>query len=199
MSNYFQDVFEGWDKFVEQTKGRPPRPLLIDALTHVKHRGAALDLGSGALNDSSFLLDEGFDFVTAVDAEPVAQNIADTFPPERFRYAISRFEDFDFAETAFDLINAQFALPFIHPDKFDGVFRRVLEALRPGGVITGQLFGDRDEWAATDSMTFHNRELALQVLQPLQILHFDEEDNPHATIASGARKHWHLFHFIAAK
>ena len=195
----FSESFQGWDKYVENSKGQPPRELLGRALQFVPERGSAIDVGAGALNDTRFLLDEGFVSVTALDSAPIAQDIADTMPAKRFRYVISTFEAFDFPVAAYDLVNAQYALPFVRPDHYDRVFAAVLATLRPGGIFTGQFFGDRDDWAGTPNMTFHSRSSALQLLAPLTLIEFTEEDDPASTTLSGQPKHWHLFHFIARR
>jgi len=85
---------QSWKDYFERTKGKPPRPLLVKAIGLLKEKGNALDLGSGALNDSAFLLSQGFSHVTAVDKVPVAIEIAKQFPKEKFEYVISSFEDY---------------------------------------------------------------------------------------------------------
>lgn len=195
----FADNFEGWYKYAERARDRPPRPLLLEAAQFTTRRDTAIDIGAGALNDTRFLLDAGFAHVTALDAEPIAQDIADTLPPDRFRYVIATFEDFAFLPATYDLLNAQYALPFIRPDSFDHVFDAILASLRPGGILTGQFFGDRDDWVGTPNMTFHSREGAEALLAPLTVLAFREEDDPASQTLNGVPKHWHLFHFIARK
>ena len=106
-----------WKEYFEQTKNDPPRPLLIKALSFVKERNNVLDLGAGALNDSIYLLGEGFKHVTAVDKEPMALEIAKNLPSDKFEYVIKSFETFEFPKEKFDLINAQCSLPFISPKK----------------------------------------------------------------------------------
>ena len=58
---------------------------------------------------------------------------------------LARFEDATWP--ACDLVNASFSLPFGAPYRFEEVWRRIVDSLRPGGRFCGQLFGDRDEWA----------------------------------------------------
>jgi len=198
MAHNFADNFSGWYDYAERYKDRPPRPLLTRAVPLVTHRGAAIDIGSGGLNDTRFLLDSGFN-VTALDGEPVAQVIADTLPSAQFRYVISSFEDFAFPLAAFDLVNAQYALPFVRPDHYRRVFDAALASLKPGGIFTGQFFGDRDDWVGTPNMTFHNKSDARHLLSPLTVLEFTEEDDPGSKTLSGQPKHWHLFHFISRR
>ena len=197
MAHSFSDNFDGWYKYAERNRTKPPRPLLTRAMGFVERRDAAIDIGSGGLNDTRYLLDSGFAQVTALDGEPVAQADADTLPPERFTYTIAKFEDYAFPPAAFDLVNAQYALPFIRPERFSQVFAAILASLRAGGVLTGQFFGDRDDWAGTPNMTFHAQADAKILLEPLTMVEWTEEDDVTGTTLSGQPKHWHLFHFIA--
>ena len=195
----FADNFEGWYKYAERARARPPRTLLIEALDHVARRDTAIDIGSGALNDVRYLLDAGFAHVTALDGEPIAQDIAATLPQERFAYVIAKFEDYAFAPDAYDLFSAQYALPFIKPAAFERVFSAIIASLKPGGIIAGQFFGDHDDWVGTPDMTFHSADEVRALLAPLTVLSLVEEDNPDSKTLNGVAKHWHLFSFIARR
>ena len=107
-----------WKNYFNNTKNQPSRPLLVKAVTFVKSKDQALDLGAGALMDSIYLLSQGFSHITALDKEPVAKEIADNLPKDRFSYIISPFESYDFPKDKFDLINAQYSLLFINPSDF---------------------------------------------------------------------------------
>jgi SAM-dependent methyltransferase len=187
-----------WKDYFQNTKNNPPRPLLIKALEYVTEKGAALDVGAGALNDSKYLLSQGFQRVTALDKNDVAQEVAKTLPADTFEYIISSFEEFHFPQNMFNLVNAQYALPFIHPKDFKRVFEDMRHSLKKGGVFTGQFFGDRDGWKDNQNMTFVTREEAEQYLRDLEILSFEEEERDKKT-AAGEIKHWHVFHFVARR
>ena len=189
---------QSWTQFVDLTRDRPPRELLVEALTHVAGRDAAIDLGAGALNESRLLVREGFRSVIALDSAPVARSIAATLRADRFAYVISAFEEYAFPAAAFDVVNAQFALPFIRPDAFSRVFAAMLASLKPGGVFAGQLFGDRDEWKDDAKMNFHSADAARELFADLAILEFREEE-ARRPMASGEVKHWHIFHIIARR
>ncbi len=187
-----------WEKYFQNTKGKPPRPLLVEALAFVKNKDTALDFGSGALNESKFLLKEGFNHVFALDKTSVALSIAADLPKDKFEYIISTFEDFNFPNEYFDLINAQYALPFITPESFDFVFSKIDKFLKTGGIFTGQFFGDRDGWKDNKTMTFKSKIEAEKYLGNFKVLSFKEEEQDKST-AAGDEKHWHVFHFIAEK
>ena len=192
-----------WKTYSERTKDRPPRELLVKAVAHVRQKGQALDLGPGALNDASFLLEQGFQTVVAVnkdplEADPVAQSRAATFPQDRFVYRVSPFDAFDFKPDEYDLINAQYALPFNQPETFHRMFASLIASLKPGGIVTGQFFGPKDEWSSDTSMTFVTREQAQQLLHDCEIISFQENEGMDS-LALGGQKYWHTFHFIARK
>ncbi|HNW96390.1 MAG TPA: class I SAM-dependent methyltransferase [Candidatus Paceibacterota bacterium] len=189
---------DAWQNYFKHTKNKPPRQLLVKALSFVKKRDNTLDLGAGALNDSTHLLMEGFKHIVALDKESVALEIAKNLPLDKFEYVIKNFETFVFPKETFDLINAQYALPFISPDKFNEIFQKITLSLKSGGIFTGQLFGDRDGWRQNNKMNFHTKEDAEKILSSLEIIEFSEEEQDKPT-AAGEMKHWHVFHFIAKK
>jgi tellurite methyltransferase len=192
-----------WKTYSERTKERPPRELLVKALPFVLNRVAALDLGPGALNDCRFLFDQGFQSVVAVNKDPlendpVAQARAASFPIDRFVYVVSMFDQFNFELDRYDLINAQFALPFTSPETFDRMFGDMIASLKRDGIIAGQLFGPKDEWSANPGMTFVTRQRTDELLKDCDIVSFTEFEGLDR-LAMGGTKYWHTFHFIARK
>jgi len=187
-----------WATFYKHTRERPPWPRMIRAATLVARRERALDLGCGAGRDTRYLLDQGFE-VTAVDADANAMAILATFPQERLRAVQASFGDFAFER--YDLINAHFCLPFLPREQFYAVFGKVREALDPEGIFVGQFFGIHDQWNTPEraaAMTFLSREEALQALEGLDVIDFEEEDVD-SVVADGSPKHWHVFHITARK
>ena len=187
-----------WNVFYKHTRERPPWPRLIRAVSLLANGERALDLGCGAGRDTRYLLEQGL-HVTAVDADAHAMTILATFPQERLRAVQSSFVDFEFE--SYDIINAHFSLPFLPREQFHAVFGKVREALELEGIFVGQFFGIHDQWNTPENaatMTFLTREEALQALQGLEVIEFDEEDID-SVVADGSPKHWHVFHIIARK
>ncbi len=189
-----------WGQFYGFTKDSPPWPLLMRAAALAPRGGQALDLGAGAGRDTRYLLEQGFQ-VTAVDAEPRSVALLATLPQDHLQVAQSSFADFPFAFATYDLINAQFALPFMPSDRFTTVFVRLKAALVPGGVFAGQFFGVHDEWNSPErarAMTFLTRGEAEGLLSDLEVIELTEEDaDGHK--ADGSPKHWHIFHILARR
>jgi hypothetical protein len=98
---------------------------------------------------------------------------------------------------ACDLIYAGYSLPFTPPAHFPTLWRQIVAALKPGGRLAGQLFGNRDSWAVDPTMTFQTRAEALALLAPfeVEVLREREEDGN----SFRGPKHWHVFDFIARR
>ncbi|HEU5114704.1 MAG TPA: class I SAM-dependent methyltransferase [Candidatus Paceibacterota bacterium] len=186
-------------QFIEATSDNPPRPLLVEAMNHVSEKDAALDLGAGALNDSKYMLTLGFKRVDAVDMAPASKEKASDITLGGFTFHFCRFDEYKFPKDTYDLVNAQYALPFNPPETFGEVLKSVVASLKEGGVFVGQFFGDRDSWNVKGSKkTFHTIEEARKDLAALDLIEFREEERDGVTV-SGEPKHWHVFHFIAIK
>ncbi len=188
-----------FDAYIAARRFDPPRPLLKSAAALAERKRRALDVGAGALNATKYLLSAGFAHVTALDSSPRSQEIAQELPEEQVTFILSRIEDYDFPVGYYDLANAEFCLPFMRPDAFAATFRRLLDAVTVGGIVTGQLFGPHDSWnVASSGMSFHTREEVEALLHDFDLVTCQEEDHP-GTTKLGEAKHWHIFHLIARK
>lgn len=187
------------ENYLKVTKDKQASLWLPDAVRVLGRRGNALDLGCGAGRDTKFLLGEGF-HVVAVDKDERALEYLKELPRENLEVVQSRFEEFGFEEQKYDLINAQFSLPFTNRDAFDAVFAKVKKALKSAGIFVGQLFGVNDDWnkSLTTKTTFHTKEAAEALFGDMELLKFIERDYD-GTIADGTPKHWHTFHILARK
>ncbi len=183
-----------WESYYQVTMSKPPSPLLVKALAAIEHKEYALDLGCGAGKDTRFLLTQGF-HVTAVDMNELAIEHLKSLPQENLRVVRCFFDQFEFAH--YDLVNAQNALSFNPHATFIDVFTRMKSSLRPGGVFTGHLFGNRDAWNTPDTtMSFFTRREIEDLLYDLSIIELKERDEDGPT-ELGPAKHWHLFEIIA--
>lgn len=188
---------ERWTKYQQRTASGKPRPLLVEALSHVKEKEAALDIGAGALNDTQFLLsqEKSFREIVSIDITPQFKEL--TVPAGiQFSYIQGRLEDYRFPSNYFDLISAQYTLPFIPEDHFKEVWTNIHAALKENGIFTGQLFGERDDWFGKNGMTFHTKNEAEKLLNGFEIITFKEAEY---TEESERKKHWHYFDLIIKK
>lgn len=192
---------KGWTNYYKARAGRPPRPLLLAAMAHFGTTATALqaiDLGCGEGTDAVALLHKGWQ-VLAIDqqAEAIARLQAQA-PVEllgRLQTQVVAFEEV--ALPSADLIYAGFSLSFCHPTHFPAFWAKLVNALRPGGRFAGQIFGDRDEWAAAPDMTFLNIAAARDLLQPFVLEVFTEIDEDGQAV--NGPKHWHYYEVIARK
>lgn len=183
-----------WQEYYKNTKNNPPSKLVQMGVSFIDHKSKALDLGAGGLVDSEYLLSLGFE-VIAVDKEKPPKQIIN----DKFEFIQSLFKDYDFPKSAFDLINAQFSLPFNGQDTFSFVWEKILSSLKPQGVFVGQLFGLNDEWNVPGTkLAFNSKEQVESLLAGLEVLKLEEVEKD-GKIADGTPKHWHVFHIIARK
>jgi tellurite methyltransferase len=185
-----------WADFYKVTKDNPHWPLLEKAVLLHGHKGYALDLGCGAGRDTRYLLAQGWS-VKAVDNDPNAIALLAELAQDKLQVVQSSFADYAFEYEAYDLISAQFSLPFTPRASFNRVFTHLKQALKAGGIFTGQFFGIHDEWnIPKNDMTFLTREQVEELLNDMKVMEFMEEDKMGNT-AAGVMKHWHVFHVIA--
>jgi len=190
-------IKKDWSDYYQATKLKPPRPLLIRAIEYVKNKDKAIDIGGGALNDTKYLLEKGFE-VIAIDKSPLMNEESKKIPHSKLSAITTSFENYHFPKEEYDIASAMFALPFTSPKHFEKVFSNIKESLKKGGIFCGQLFGDRDEWKNNSEMTFHTKEQVKKLLGDIEIIYLNEEEKESKT-AVGDMKHWHIFHIIARK
>jgi SAM-dependent methyltransferase len=185
-----------WTAYYDAT-GDAPRATLLDALDRFEQPGLAVDLGSGTGRDTAELVRRGW-HVIAIDGEEeaMARLAARTdLDHSLVTTQVGRFEDATWPTV--DLVNSSFSLPFISAEDFGAVWDRIVGSLRAGGRFCGQLFGDRDTWAA-EGVTCFTRVEVEALLASLTAELLDEEERDSAD-ALGNPKHWHLFHVVARR
>lgn len=190
-----------WNSFYRRSEKRGPSPLLSEALRHIEDQGCrhAIDLGCGAGFEAQQLVQAGWT-VLAIDREPEA--IA------RTASACSGADDgvlttwlMDFERLpelpASGLIHAGLALPFCRPDRFGRLWDQIRQALRPGGVFVGHLFGVRHGWATHSHLTFHTEHEIRSMCEGLDVLRLRESES--SIDGDAGSLNWHRFDLIARK
>ena len=190
------ETWKPWRRYF-RLAGTDPRPTLIDAAERFEAPGFAVDLGAGTGRDTAELLRRGWR-VLAIDREFEAigrlRDLVGT-DPDRLHTRVYRFEEADWPVC--DLLNASFALPFCSPAEFPRLWGRIVESIVPGGRFSGQLFGDRDEWART-GIVVHTRAEVEALLEPFEVESLEEFEGEAQTVV-GKPKRWHVFHIVARK
>jgi uncharacterized UPF0146 family protein len=129
-----------WVEYYKITKNKPPSELLIEALKYVKNKGKVIDIGGGALKDTRYFLDKGFD-VTAIDSSDLMAKEAEIIKSDRLHYFISTFADFSFPKNEYHLASAMYSLPFNPPDSFETIFIKIKQSLVKDGILGQMEFG----------------------------------------------------------
>lgn len=193
-----------WTAYFDVVAGKPPRETLIQALDTFGREGVsgvpmAVDIGCGDGRDTVELLRRGWR-VLAIDGHPDAfrrlHARTDIAGKDRLECLHAPFEGLELPPAL--LVNASFSLPFCDPDHFDALWRAITEALEPGGRFAGQLFGDRDDWAAIEGRTHHTIAQARALLAGFEVERFDESEDD-GKDALDNPKHWHRFDIVARK
>ena len=154
----------------------------------------ALDLGCGEGTDSLLLLEKGFN-VTAVDKKTPKDK--QLLFHSQFTFHKSLIEDFEFDK--YDLVNAQWVLPFIDESDFEEVVMKIKTSLNKGGFFIGQFFGLEDEWKKSrKDVVFISNQRSLKLLSGLEIVKFAEVKLKGFTY-NKSPKYWHYFEFIVRK
>jgi trans-aconitate methyltransferase len=186
-----------WDGYYAWTAGRAVRPLLTRALGYygeVSPGAIAVDVGCGDGGETRALLAAGF-AVTAIDATAGSIEILRRIPEagDRLTPVHAAMQDAEIPPA--DLIYAGYSLPFCPSTAFEDLWARLRAALRPGGLLACDLFGDRDQWVATPDMTFVTRDRVHDLVAGLDLrsLHEIEEEG----LTFSGPKHWHMFQVVA--
>jgi SAM-dependent methyltransferase len=183
-----------WSGYHARDRERSPRPLLLRACGLLGAGGGrmAVDLGCSSGTDALALLNRGW-AVTAVDQDETGLGLLRerVLAASAGRLTITCGGFADVALPPADLVHAGFSLPFCAPGDFAAVWKQIREALLPGGVFAGQLFGLRDSWAGSPLMSFHGAEQVRELLDGTEVLSLSEAQWDGEAV-SGA-KHWHVF------
>ena len=185
-----------WARFMAATSGQQPWPRLVRAADMFASPGVALDVGSGAGRDTAHLLSRGWR-VTAVDSSPSSADALAPLAQPGLTVVTTAFEDF--APSDYDLVNAQFSLPFISRDRFEVTVASLRDSVRASGVMAATFFGPHDAWNEPGSvLNFSTRSDVERIFHGFELVEFSEEEEDGHT-ADGSPKHWHVFHVIARR
>lgn len=194
-----------WSDYYKITAKNPPSKLLVEAVSHVKNKNKALELGAGTNKDSKFLISEGFQNITAIDKDIDSKNnfieLLENIDLEgKFGFQICSIEDFNFEDDSYDIVSAQRAMPFIaNKNTLFEVMEKIKLSLKQDGIFAGHFFGINDTWCKEGKlMTFLNREEVESIVKGVRLIKLKEYEEDSQT-AKGTPHHWHIFEVIFAK
>jgi cyclopropane fatty-acyl-phospholipid synthase-like methyltransferase len=191
--------------FLAATRDRQPQPLTVDAIRLAQERhpgGIALEIGCGAGVESEAMLAAGL-AVEAVDLHQEAidwtlARIGAAGLDHRCTPRLGAIERLPIAARRYALIHARFALPFVGAADFPSLWDRLRDALLPGGIFAGQLFGPEDQFIRErpeGSMNFHDGSAVDRLLDGFEPLQREEVSKAGQT-ALGREKWWHVHHLL---
>ena len=187
-----------WEIYYKKFYNKPPSPLLQIALDHNAYEnGWAYDIGCGTGSDTRFLLKKGW-HVCAVDREDVA---IQTLKKDcaKFNHLTCLQEDFSnlVIQTA-GLIHGTYSFGFAGEAGFYPLWQSMVGALKSGGTISGELFGDQDDWKNSSRVKTINHLELEKLIEGFDIMYFDEEYFRRPT-ALGDLKNWHVYSIVIRK
>ena len=179
-----------WQKYYQNKLKEPPRELLVKALGLMNIDSSAhpraIDLGAGVGNETLLLLKSRF-LVTAVDNNALAIEMLRNRPgmQEHLRNLTtmeSSIETLDWSKLPkSDLMLASFALPFVAPKNFSGVFNGIKNNLKPRGYFVGHFF-DPSYIGFPEKervhMSFQTKQQVFELFKDFEMLYFNEHESP---------------------
>jgi SAM-dependent methyltransferase len=194
-----------WDKYYKNKMYLPPRDLVVKVVDSLPFFRTALDLGCGVGNETAFLIVSGWN-VWAIDSEPKAIEILnrrnDIITFDKLWTIVSKFEDLNWNSLPqFDLVCANYSLPFCNPDRFDDVWASIKMKINTHGMFAGHFFGINHQGFSDSemkNMNFWTREQLLEIFGDFEIEYFNEIEKD-GTSGTGMKCHTHTFEIIAQK
>ncbi len=192
-----------WSEYYKNTIDKEANETLVFASKLFKDQTnkLALDLGAGTGSDSIHLLEQGFK-VIALDGETNALDILKNRTTKKQRKELTLehafMQNYSITENTYDLINATYALPFCTKSDFLKVWKNIYKGLKSNGVFSGQIFGENDDWASIEDMSFFTNEEIDDLIVEYVPEYYVEVDEK-GLIADGSEKHWHLFNIVLRK
>lgn len=194
-----------WPGYFKAVLGKPARETLVKALDLFEAEKlpqgerVAVDLACGEGRDTLELLARGWR-VTAIDSHPDGLRLLqERVKPEHAPGLVATVGTFREARWArCRLFNCSYALPFCAAADFPGLWDRIVSSIEPGGRFAGQLFGERDAWAASGHTLGHTRAQVNELFGGFVLESFQEEEKDDKD-AQGNPKHWHVYHIVARK
>lgn len=185
-----------WSEYYQASLAKPLNPHYKNLEPHLPKGGEALELGCGVGHGVLHLLEKGF-HVTAVDAEEEALALLRARLPDGASAKVVRSTFQELKMSKYDIVVAHFCLFFLTPAEFNAFWPRLVDSIKPGGLLTCQFLGVNDEWRDR-GYTTHSKSEVEALLQPFEVLFLDEVERDGET-AVGTPKHWHVFHIVARK
>jgi SAM-dependent methyltransferase len=147
--DFYQRYFQAYH---DRTVGVDPSAFLVPLAKHLAPGNHVLDIGCGSGRDSKWLKERGFSvtgFERSKGLAALARRHAGCTVVE------GDFEVYDFSRLQVDALLLCGALVHIPHARFEGVFKNILKALKPGGKLLVSLKQGTGVTAADDGRMFY--------------------------------------------
>lgn len=189
-----------WPRYYAAVDSQPPHAPLLLAADNFDSEGPrerrAVDIGCGGGRDTLELLRRGWSVIAIDVTQGALDQVRDRAGDagERLELVHARMEEATWPVV--DLVNAGFALPFCERAAFPALWSRITGSLRAGGRFSGELFGDRDDWAG--EVLTHTRAEVEALFAGFAMERFEEAEREFQK-ASGGTKHGHIYFLVGRK
>lgn len=174
--------------------GSNPWPILVEAINMLQEKNSALDLGAGAMVETRYMVESGFQRVVAVD-EMQCDSFLHNEKLQHITFICKMVEDYEFPVESFDLVSALFVLPFLKKSKLPRVTEGIRGSLKEGGIFVGTFFGPEDYRARNPKISaLEEKDVIKQLL-----FNFDVISNIEKKGKKETDELFHVFWFIARK
>jgi len=174
----------------------------------------AADLGAGAGNETIYLIEKEWN-VIAIDTNPYSiKTIRERFQELQRKdrsenkqklgsldARLISMQKMELKPNSLDLVNASLSLPYIPRTQMKDVWKKIVDALKVGGVFTGDFFGPEHAWRNNPTMSFYSLKEILKEFfddSNLEIRYvFDKREE--SRLAAGGTVFFHTITIIAQK
>lgn len=190
-----------WSSFINKTKDLLPRELLVKGCKYLKNYNYALDFGAGGLRDTKYLIKFPFKEIDILDSCPDTEQLAGNLNKENLKVYIQKYESFKYPNAKYDLINAEFSLPFISKKSQKDILNSLIKSLTNGGVFVGNFFGLEDSWndGKHKGISFYSIDQIREILKDLKIIYIEEKKYNKESVVDGVQEKWNVIEFIAMR
>lgn len=190
-----------WSSFINKTKDLLPRELLVKGCKYLKNYNYALDFGAGGLRDTKYLIKFPFKEIDILDSCPDTEQLAGNLNKENLKVYIQRYESFKYPNAKYDLINAEFSLPFISKKSQKDILNSLIKSLTNGGIFVGNFFGLEDSWndGKHKGISFYSIDQIREILKDLKIIFIEEKKYNKESVVDGVQEKWNVIEFIAMR
>jgi trans-aconitate methyltransferase len=194
-------VLVDWHAYNASAAARPARRLVPRAIAAAggdAGHHVAIEIGAGGGADAIEFARHGWTVHAYDTDDTLTQRLVEN---ERTTGRI-QFHHVDAAtvETfpAADVVYAGYALPMLGPDGLAATWPRLVAALKIGGVMAVDLFGDDDTWAERDDIATLSAQQIGEMFRGFRVLDREVRNEDGRSYQSD-KKHWHVITTLARR